>query len=231
MEGASSGEVKVQPRQPKVPKSKPKVPPSQPKVQAKLLPGNVPLSPPVQDSQRQYTFGDVFCGAGGMSCGAMMAGLRLKWVFDNNEQAITAFRKNFSEKQIASYTLDYEDFISLLPEYWTRFKVDIIHFSPPCQPFSQQTLGRRSKKPETIKRHEEERKCLDAIIPISELLKPRIAVLETVPGILAKENIKFFRQIVFSFKSLGYRLRWKKVNCAQVGLAQSRPRVFVIASQ
>ena len=223
----SPGQAKVQSRLPKGLTSKPKVPEGQSKVQGKLPSPKIPLGSLVPKSQGQYTFGDAFCGAGGMSRGAMMAGFRLKWAFDNDEQTIIAFRKNFSEEQTASFNLGSKGFISLLPENWKAFNVDVIHFSPPCQPWSTRTSRKAFNNPQNVKRRE----CLSAIKPILERIQPRIATLETVPGILCKRHEDYFRSIIDTFESLGYKVRWKKLNCAELGLAQSRLRVFLIASR
>ena len=42
-----------------------------------------------------YTFGDAFCGAGGASRGAAMAGLQVRWGFDLDIYAYEAYKANF----------------------------------------------------------------------------------------------------------------------------------------
>ncbi|GAB7346635.1 hypothetical protein MBLNU459_g1771t2 [Dothideomycetes sp. NU459] len=41
-----------------------------------------------------YTFADCFCGGGGVSCGASLAGFRLKWSFDMDKDACATYRKD-----------------------------------------------------------------------------------------------------------------------------------------
>ncbi|KAI9889393.1 MAG: hypothetical protein M1814_005329 [Vezdaea aestivalis] len=69
---------------------------------------------------RQYFFGDSFCGAGGVSRGAKMAGLAMKWAFDKWDSAM-------------------QSYCSISPG-WTvdslRMNGSILRLSPPCQPFS-----------------------------------------------------------------------------------------------
>ncbi|ROV98063.1 hypothetical protein VMCG_07030 [Cytospora schulzeri] len=47
-----------------------------------------------------YTFGDMFCGAGGVSRGAAMAGLDLKVAVDQCHVACKSYRRNFSNVQL-----------------------------------------------------------------------------------------------------------------------------------
>ncbi|KAI5292808.1 succinate dehydrogenase flavoprotein subunit [Ascosphaera acerosa] len=46
---------------------------------------------------RPYSFGDAFCGAGGTSQGAQQAGLKIRWGFDRDLNAITSWRANFPD--------------------------------------------------------------------------------------------------------------------------------------
>jgi DNA (cytosine-5)-methyltransferase 1 len=75
------------------------------------------------------TFGDVFCGAGGTTQGAVQAGLQPLWALDNNETAIATYAANFPEA--LPLLMNAHDF----PTYATRrgFKVNICHFSCPCK--------------------------------------------------------------------------------------------------
>lgn len=84
-------------------------------------------SPPVK--QVQYTFGDVFCGAGGASQGAVQAGLRVIWGLDNDKDAITAYSLN--HPGALSF---YQDAHQFPPKgHDTKdLHVDVLHLSPPC---------------------------------------------------------------------------------------------------
>jgi DNA (cytosine-5)-methyltransferase 1 len=77
----------------------------------------------------RYTFGDVFCGVGGASQGAVQAGLHVLWGVDKDDAAIKAYHCNHTGAEI--FLQDAHDFpppniakISL--------RVDILHLSPPC---------------------------------------------------------------------------------------------------
>jgi DNA (cytosine-5)-methyltransferase 1 len=88
---------------------------------------------PHPTKRTQYTFGDVFCGAGGASQGAKQAGLVIIWGLDNDSAAIEAyglnhtgalrFRRNAHNFPPRGYTNE-------------ELRVDILHLSPPCCFFS-----------------------------------------------------------------------------------------------
>ncbi|KAL8673547.1 MAG: hypothetical protein Q9168_002036 [Polycauliona sp. 1 TL-2023] len=80
---------------------------------------------------KRYTFGDSFCGAGGCSRGAQLAGLRVVWGFDFDLASIDSYAKNFFGARCEATPADI--FLSVLND---DFRVDVLHLSPPCQPYS-----------------------------------------------------------------------------------------------
>lgn len=89
---------------------------------------NAKTPPPVKKAR--YTFGDVFCGAGGASQGAADAGLQVLWGLDFDEHAIAAYRENFPSA--AAYHLDAHEFPPKRASK-EQLRVDILHLSPPCR--------------------------------------------------------------------------------------------------
>jgi DNA (cytosine-5)-methyltransferase 1 len=77
----------------------------------------------------RYTFGDVFCGAGGSSQGAKQAGLTVCWGLDHDDAAIEAYFEN--HPGALPFNCDAHEFP---PKGATlkELKVDILHLSPPC---------------------------------------------------------------------------------------------------
>ena len=170
-----------------------------------------------------YTFGDMYCGAGGMSRGAEQAGLSIIWGLDKDQNALSAYRRNFPAAFVYSM-FDYE-FLALPPQKFLNRKVDILHLSPPCQPFAENHT--------TAGVHDEEnRACLFRIKEMLLIIRPRVATFENVPNLMKCEEHKpYFNNVLGSFTSLGYSVRWKVINCAEHGVAQLRKRLFIIASR
>ncbi|KAI9804997.1 MAG: hypothetical protein M1833_006300 [Piccolia ochrophora] len=163
----------------------------------------------------KYTFGDCFCGAGGMSRAAKMSGLKIEWGFDKWEIAIMAWRQNFSG---VAFHAPAHDFLSFKDDV----RVDVMHLSPPCQTFSPA---------HTVDCAEDDHNeaAMFACRPLLEKARPRVATLEETAG-LPQRWPHHFKALVQIFTSSGYSVRWSVINCAEYGLAQARKRLFMIAS-
>ncbi|EHY59240.1 hypothetical protein HRR81_003322 [Exophiala dermatitidis] len=178
---------------------------------------------------RQYTFGDSFCGAGGTSCGALQAGLRLKWGFDQDEIAIRTYKFNFADKTGVDARREHvSDFLAAAAEARIKknlkFFVDIIHLSPPCQPFSPANTTPNEDL------NEKNRAALTSIDDILRFCKPRIATLEEAAGMEHPKHQGWLRKLVTMFVDHGYSVRWKVVTLKTFGVPQTRDRLIVIAS-
>lgn len=167
-------------------------------------------------NQQRYTFGDCFCGAGGMSRGAVSAGLRIKWAFDFNLAACQTYGMNFYRTPI------YNVWANEFSEAEGDHKVDICHLSPPCQFFSDaHTIQGKDDDMNTA--------SLFSIFNLLNKAKPRIVTLEQTSGLIRRHPI-FFNAVINMFTSRGFSVRWKVMNCADFGLPQRRTRLFIMAS-
>ncbi|KAM0804137.1 hypothetical protein BDR22DRAFT_927491 [Usnea florida] len=172
-------------------------------------------STPKANGQR-YTFGDCFSGVGGMSRGAVSAGLRVKWAFDFNPTACQAYALNFFGTPV--YNVWADQFSKSTGDH----KCDICHLSPPCQFFSDaHTIQGKDDEMNTA--------SLFAIFDLLEKAKPRIVTLEQTAGLIRRHPL-FFNAVINMFTSRGFSVRWKVMNCADFGLPQRRIRLFIIAS-
>ena len=167
--------------------------------------------------QSRYTFGDSFCGAGGMSRGAVMAGLRVEWGFDFDPDACKSYALNFYGTK--TYLLAAHQFAALDK---IDHKVDILHLSPPCQYFSDaHTTPGRNDEMNTA--------SLFAVHSLLTKAKPRVVTLEQTSG-LPRRHPAYFNSLIQMFTAQGFSVQWKIFKLADYGLAQSRKRVFIIAS-
>ncbi|TEY84248.1 hypothetical protein BOTCAL_0018g00250 [Botryotinia calthae] len=174
-----------------------------------------------------YTYGDAFCGAGGTTRGAVMAGLRVKWGFDFDQHACTTWRLNFPGANC--YEMSSERFVSLATpspcssDINNDVKVDILHLSPPCQYFSPaHTVEGKNDEMNTA--------SLFAVAAVIKVAKPRVVTLEQTFGILYPRFRGYFSSLICMFTSCGFSLRWAIVPLAQWGLPQRRFRLIIIAS-
>ncbi|KAI5283129.1 hypothetical protein KEM54_002380, partial [Ascosphaera aggregata] len=168
---------------------------------------------------QKYTFGDAFCGAGGVSRGAHQAGLQVQWGFDHDPIAMSSWRTNFPEA--VGETADVSDFHTLDAR---SKKVDILHISPPCQTFSQAHTIATANDP-----HNEA--CIFSIERLLKDCRPRISTVEETSGLGYSHNENFLKVVIRTYVDSGFSLRWRKaVNCADYGVPQTRKRLFIIGA-
>ncbi|KAL8829143.1 MAG: hypothetical protein Q9170_006303 [Blastenia crenularia] len=168
--------------------------------------------------KRQYTFGDSFCGAGGMSRAAHQAGLHIKYAFDCNERACDSYAMNFPKANL--HCRWAHEFIQTPGDR----TVDIAHLSPPCQFFS----------PAHTRAGKDDEMNTASLFAVGEMLlksRPRVVTLEQTFGIVLRARHQgYLNALVQIFTRYGFSIRWRLLHCADYGLPQMRLRTFVIAS-
>jgi DNA (cytosine-5)-methyltransferase 1 len=173
--------------------------------------------PREEKKRRKYTFGDGFCGAGGVSCGASKAGLHIKWAFDQSEYAIATYRLNFGTAECEQS--DIFSFLTNEPEF---LKVDVSHGSPPCQTFSPaHTINSVNDDANSA--------CIFSCADMIKKSRPRVHTMEETSGLFDRHKETFHR-VIQDFIEIGYSVRWRILNCMDYGVPQSRRRLIIIAS-
>ncbi|KAK3388831.1 RIP defective [Sordaria brevicollis] len=182
---------------------------------APTIPTNEPTHVPFE---QKYTAGDTFSGAGGSCRGIVEAGVHLEFCVDNWEHAVESLKVNFEDTKI--HVIDMHDFIV---DDSIRYRVDILHLSPPCQVWSPAHTrpGQNDEKNLAI---------LFSCPPLIKKIRPRIFTVEQTFGILHPRFDIFFQSLVQGFTDLGYSVRWKVVNFSHYGLPQPRRRLIMIGA-
>lgn len=171
--------------------------------------------------RRQYTFGDGFCGAGGMSSGAQKAGLRLKWAFDKSPHVVETYQLNFPDAVCKAQ--DVYDFLTGVGAS-SSAKVDICHGSPPCQTFSA------AHTVESVN-DEANYACIFACADSVKKVKPRVFTIEETSGLFEMNEHKgVFCRLIQSLLEIGYSVGWGILHCQCYGVPQKRRRLITIAS-
>lgn len=171
--------------------------------------------------EKLYTFGDVFCGGGGMSCGAQMAGLVVRWGVDFNMDAMRTYQLNFNHASCECASIEQFLNPSIYPP--AQYRVHVLHLSPPCQSFSPAQVH----KPEDF---EDKQVVILAVNDLVKMVKPRVVTMEETFGLLHEMNRDFFKSVVISLTDQGYSVRWKIMNFIEYGVPQPRRRVVLIAA-
>ena len=174
--------------------------------------------PILQDS---YTVLDLFSGAGGLSKGFMDSGFNVVLGIDFDDAALKTFKANHGHAEAMKLDLFDHTNINKIKEFLDHkeIKLDVLVGGPPCQGFS--LAGKREEL--------DERNVLySAMVKTAELLKPKIVVLENVPGLLTLYKGKAKQQILEDFKSLGYKMDVQVLYAPNYGVPQIRKRAFFV---
>ena len=91
----------------------------------------------------------------------------------------------------------------------------------PCQPFS--TKGKHSGRGDARGR------LVDHSLAYVARNKPNVVVLENVRGFLRRQHHRTLRHVVEHLRTSGYRVYLFDVNAQDVGMVQSRPRIWIVA--
>ncbi|MGX8852197.1 DNA cytosine methyltransferase [Amedibacillus sp. YH-ame10] len=166
----------------------------------------------------RYKVLDLFCGAGGLSLGFQNAGFGIYGGIDFDRAAMSTHCCNFTTKfhhcgdicEVSDATIQKK-----LKE------IDVIVGGPPCQGFSS---ANRYAKDEDDPRN----KLFFQYIRFVRNIKPKIFVIENVPGILTRDNGYAKNKIIKITSDLNYEVSVKVLSSDVYGVPQKRTRAFFI---
>lgn len=164
---------------------------------------------------------DLFSGAGGLSRGFMDAGFNVVLGIDFDDAALKTFKENHGDADIMKLDLFNHDNLHHITDYLDErdIRVDVLIGGPPCQGYS--LAGPRNE-------HDERNTLYEAMVKFAKMTKPKVVVLENVPGLLKLFDGKGAQRIVDDFSDLGYNMQKKILYAPDFGVPQIRKRVFFV---
>lgn len=172
------------------------------------------------------------CG-GGSTMGYKLAGVEVIGDLEIDPKMNEIYKLNHNPK--LNYLMDIRDFNKLenLPE--ELYNLDVLDGSPPCTTFSM--AGDREKSWGVKKKFAEgqaEQTLDDLVFEFVKTigkLKPKVAILENVEGLLKGAAYEYVRGIHSKLKEIGYECRHYLLKGEEMGIPQKRHRVFFIATK
>lgn len=163
--------------------------------------------------------GSICCGMGGFDKGLDNLGsFKTVWAIDIMKDACNSFKSNFKD------TLVLNEDAHKINDFRVLGEVDGLIFGVPCQGFSIANTKRHS--------NDERNLVYLATLRAVEQTKCDFFIFENVRGLLSlkyDENTSFFDKIMSDYSNLGYRLSYKLVDCANVGVPQvNRYRIIIV---
>ncbi|WP_454731474.1 MULTISPECIES: DNA cytosine methyltransferase [Cupriavidus] len=159
---------------------------------------------------------DLFCGGGGFTEGAEMAGVEVAWAANHSPAAVDIHAANHPHTAHVCQDLHQANW-SEVPKH------DILLASPCCQGHSP-ARGKAANNPY----HDASRSTAWAVVSAAEYHRPAFALIENVPEFMRWSLYPAWEQ---AMRALGYQLAPHVVDAADHGVPQHRERLFIVASR
>lgn len=172
---------------------------------------------------RKFRILDLFCGAGGFSCGLdMIEGFSTEVALDFDESAANTFQRNFPKANVLCGNICDDDIKEKIITLCKERKVNMIIGGPPCQGFSLKGKNLGLEDPRNF--------LFLEYVDIVSRVKPEVFIIENVKNMISSGNGYFIEQIYDRFTKLGYTLNHGVLNASNFGVPQNRERTIIIGS-
>ena len=175
----------------------------------------------IQMTPNKPTVLDLFCGCGGLSRGFIDAGFSVKLGVDFDDKALESFAHNHEDAVAMKLDLFNLDNVEQIKQFFTEngYELDVLVGGPPCQGFS--LAGPRQV--------DDSRNVLyQAMVKTATMMKPKVVVLENVPGMVQLHGGLVAEKIISDFTKLGYKMGYKILYAPDYGIPQIRKRVVFV---
>lgn len=162
---------------------------------------------------------DLFCGAGGLTCGFKLAGMKSLLATDIMEAACATLAINSPEIPVLCGDITNSNIKNQIIEIAKNGNAEIICGGPPCQGFSMAGFRANDDPRNQLFRH---------FVDIVKDVSPKIVVFENVEGLLSYEHGNTYKEILTLFSELGYNCLGRLLNTSDYGVPQKRKRVILI---
>ena len=152
-----------------------------------------------------------------------MAGFEILLGIDLWKDATVTYKNNFPNAVVLNQditTINGETLIEHIRKI-SSDRIDVIIGGPPCQGFS--LSGKRMQD-------DPRNKLYKSFVEIVGEIKPKIFVMENVPGLVRLFDGKIKNEIIQDFSSLGYKVEMQLLSADNYGVPQQRKRVFFVGT-
>jgi DNA (cytosine-5)-methyltransferase 1 len=168
----------------------------------------------------------LFCGCGGFDLGFISEDYDAVLALDVSEPAVETYNKNHGQGiarvcDLAATT--GQDIVTIIEENRLRHPRGVIGGAP-CQTFSNGNVYKKKRDP----RHSLPRKFARLLKDLNSHYDLDFFVFENVRGLSGKNHRRTFGQFKTLFRKAGFKLFAATLNAYDFGVAQQRPRVFVV---
>ena len=170
---------------------------------------------------------DLFCGAGGLTCGLKQAGFEVKAGVELEPTAAKTYRLNHPDHFLYERDIRELDPLSVMKDLKLKVgELDLLAGCPPCQGFSTHRTRNKCTSVED-KRND----LIFDLLRFVKVIHPKVVMIENVPA-LAKDNR--IQEVIDELRFLGYKINEKTLqikDAADYGVPQRRRRMILVASK
>lgn len=171
---------------------------------------------------------DLFSGAGGFSFAAASCGVDIEFAIENDAHSASSYLDNIRKIEGGKNTKLYHRNIlecnaeRLNEEHFSDRGCDLILGGPPCQGFSTHRICDAGV-------NDPRNELLLAYFNFVRALRPRVFLLENVPGLLWGRHRKYLERFYAEGRASGYHLfQPVTLDARDFGVPQRRRRVFIL---
>ena len=164
---------------------------------------------------------DIFSGAGGLSLGAVMAGLDIRFAVEKDRSAADTYIYNHPDT-----TMLCGDIHDINPQEHVNEDdhVFIVFGGPPCQGFSLSNTKTRNNE-------NENNHLFTEFVRFVRDLNPEWFLFENVEGFVHFENGETLRAVEQCFRNLGYDVEPNVLVASDYGVPQHRNRFIMVGNR
>ncbi len=167
------------------------------------------------------TFVDLFCGAGGLSCGLELAGFSPVFACELDPVSASTYSLNNPGAIVRTGDVRNLDDGFIDEMLQTSEHIDLLVGGPPCQGYSINAPSRSLEDPRN--------RLFEEYLRIAAKIRPKAIIIENVPGIVSFANGLIVKTIMEDLQKLGYAAGCKILSASQYGIPQMRHRTFFLA--
>jgi DNA (cytosine-5)-methyltransferase 1 len=172
----------------------------------------------------------LFSGAGGFDIGIRQSGFDVLACIENDPYCCETLKVNVpSTTKVLKVDIRDVNLQQLMSELKLQpNNLDLLFGGPPCQAFS--AIGKHQSL------NDERGELLFQMVRFANFFQPKVVLIEQVKGLLSakdKNGIKggVFQDLLSQLKQLGYETYWQLMRATDFGVAQSRERIFIVATK
>ncbi len=167
---------------------------------------------------------DLFSGAGGLSLGFQQAGYHVAFANDISADYAHTYQRNHPGTEFFQESVEHLSASRIFKATGMRKgDIDVLIGGPPCQGFSI-NAPRRSQEDARNQLFQHYGRL------VLEGLRPKVVVMENVPGMLSLDSGEFVKAIYNLFQGAGYRMQHMVLCAAHYGIPQERWRLIFVGT-